>query len=60
MVKKKENLDNEDLWVKITKTVSPIQSDKISPINFRVDDKNIIGQKRKNEKDFKNIKSSAT
>ena len=55
MVKKKENLDNEDLWVKITKTVSPIQSDKISPINFRIDDKNIIGQKRKNEKESKTI-----
>ena len=31
---KKQNSDNTDLWMKIAKTVAPIKSDKISPINI--------------------------
>ena len=31
---KKQNSDNTDLWEKIAKTVSPIKSDKISPIDI--------------------------
>ena len=31
---KKQNSDNTDLWEKIAKTVAPIKSDKISPINI--------------------------
>jgi DNA-nicking Smr family endonuclease len=34
MVMKKQNSDNTDLWMKIAKTVAPIKSDKISPINI--------------------------
>ena len=48
MVKKKENVDNEDLWSKITKTVNPIKSDKISPTNF------VTVQKKDAENNAKN------
>ncbi len=37
MVKKEQNIDKEDLWGKITKTVNPIKSDKISPANIVID-----------------------
>ena len=50
MVKKKENLDNEDLWGKITKTVNPIKSDKIPLVNFVVSDTVDIRKKTKDKK----------
>ncbi len=40
MVKKRVNLDNEDLWNIVTKTIIPKISDKISPVNFLIGDTN--------------------
>ena len=40
MVKKRVNLDNEDLWNIVTKTIIPKKSDKISPVNFLIGDMN--------------------
>ena len=40
MVKKRVNLDNEDLWNIVTKTIIPKKSDKISPVNFLTEDMN--------------------
>ena len=48
MVKKKENLDNDDLWGKITKTVNPIKSDKISIANLVASD--TVDFTKKNER----------
>ncbi len=50
MVKKKENLDNDDLWGKITKTVNPIKSDKIPLANIVVSDTVDIRKKTKDKK----------
>ena len=40
MVKKRVNLDNEDLWNIVTKTIIPKISDKISPVNFLIGETN--------------------
>ena len=49
MVKKKENLDNDDLWGKIAQTVNPIKSDKIPLANFVVSD-TVDNRKKTKEK----------
>ena len=40
MVKKRVKLDNDDLWNIVTKTIIPKKSDKISPVNFLIEDAN--------------------
>ncbi len=50
MVKKKENLDNDDLWGKITKTVNPIKSDKIPIANLVASDTVDFTKKTKDKK----------
>ena len=49
MVKKRINLDNEDLWNIVTKTIIQKKSDKISPVNFLIGDMN----KKINKSEFK-------
>ncbi len=55
MVKKKENVDNEDLWNKITKTVNPIKSDKILPTNFVTVQKTDAGNNAKNKEKIEQV-----
>ena len=50
MVKKKQNTDNEDLWGKITKTINPIKSDKISPVKLGIGAPHDIDEKTKDKK----------
>ena len=45
MVKKRVNLDNEDLWNIVTKTIIPKKSDKISPVDFLIGDPSKAKQK---------------
>ena len=55
MVKKKVNLDNEDLWNIVTKTIIPKISDKISPVNFLIGDTNKKINKSESKKKNKRI-----
>ena len=55
MGKKRENLDNEDLWNIVTKTIIPKISDKISPVNFLIGDTNKKINKSESKKKNKRI-----
>jgi len=60
MVKKRVNLDNEDLWNMVTKTIIPRKSDKISPVNFLVGDINKKTSKSESKKNNKKIYSQSS
>ena len=57
MVKKRVNLDNEDLWNIVTKTIIPKKSDKISPVNFLIEDMNKKINKSESKKKNKKVYS---
>ena len=60
MVKKRVNLDNEDLWNMVTKNIIPKKSDKISPVNFLIGDINKKNSKSENKKENKKIYSQSS
>ena len=60
MVKKRVNLDNEDLWNMVTKTIIPKKSDKISPVNFLVGDMNKTISRSESKKKNKKIYSQSS
>ena len=60
MVKKRVNLDNEDLWNIVTKTIIPKKSDKISPVNFLIGDMNKKINKSESKKKNKKVYSQSS
>ena len=60
MVKKRVNLDNEDLWNIVTKTIIPKKSDKISPVNFLTGDMNKKINKSESKKKNKKVYSQSS
>ena len=60
MVKKRVNLDNEDLWNIVTKTINPKNSDKISPVNFLIGDMNKKINKSESKKKNKKVYSQSS
>ena len=60
MVKKKVNSDNEDLWNRVTKTIIPKKSDKISPVNFSIEDRIKKIDKSESKKKNKKVYSQSS
>ena len=60
MVKKRVNLDNEDLWNMVTKNIIPKKSDKIPPVNFLIGDINKKTSKSESKKKNKKIYSQSS
>ena len=60
MVKKRVNLDNEDLWDIVTKTIIPKKSDKISPAKFLIGDTNKKINKSESKKKNKKVYSQSS